>query len=306
MVFGRVSSARRALQRAYDAEDAEAVARAHAELTEVAPGDASAWFDRGLHAKRQRDWALAAECNERALTLEGEGTDNPSAWNLGIAATALGDAVTARRAWLAYGIALPPEDDPAGGTFGTVPVRLNPDPQRPGETPLLVDGAEHATEVVWIDRLSPAHGVVLNVPTPASGHRFRDVVLHDGVPAGERRSGDRLVPVFDELALLERSSLPTLEVDVRVTSDEDLTALFDAFEAQGLGATEWASTVRTLCRACSEGSPVDAEGHDHPPPSAADDERRVALAAPPEVAEQILVQWASVPGRSHGRVERAF
>jgi hypothetical protein len=181
-------------------------------------------------------------------------------------------------------------------------VRLNPEPQQPGESPVLVDGEAHATEVVWIDRLSPAHGVVLNVPTPASGHRFRDVVLHDGVPTGERRSGDRLVPVFDELALLERSPLPTLEVEVRGADDAGLEELVDAFEARGLGATEWARTVRVLCRACSEGAPVDAAGHDHAPAGTTGGLRRVALAATPDVAEELLARWASVPGRSHGPV----
>jgi hypothetical protein len=148
--------------------------------------------------------------------------------------------------------------------------------------------------------------VIIVVPTPSSGHRFGDVVLHDGVPAGERRSGDRTVPVFDELALLERSALPTLEVEVRVGEEADVTALLDLFEAQGLGATEWASTVRILCRACSEGAPVDAAGHDHAPAGPRPGVRSLALAAPPEVAEELLTRWAAVPGRSHGPVEQVL
>jgi tetratricopeptide (TPR) repeat protein len=117
--LGRASSVRRALRRAYAADDADGIARALAHLTELRPGDAAAWFDRGLHAKRQRDWALSAECNARALELERDGVDNPSAWNLGIAATALADWPAARRAWLAYGIALPPEEQ-ATGSLGSV------------------------------------------------------------------------------------------------------------------------------------------------------------------------------------------
>jgi len=33
----------------------------------------------------------------------------------------------------------------------------------------------------------PAHAVIVRVPLPESGHRFRDVLLHDGEPRGTRR-----------------------------------------------------------------------------------------------------------------------
>jgi hypothetical protein len=44
-------------------------------------------------------------------------------------------------------------------------------------------------EVVWGQRIDPARIVVKNVPLPQSGHRWGDIVLHDGAPNGLLQNG---------------------------------------------------------------------------------------------------------------------
>ena len=56
----------------------------------------SAWYNRGLIAKFELRWADSLEFNRRATELDPG--NMPGWWNLGIAATAVGDWETARRA----------------------------------------------------------------------------------------------------------------------------------------------------------------------------------------------------------------
>lgn len=260
-----------------DAGDAIRAGELARELVDVAPDSYLAWFEAGLYSKARAEWPEAAKRNQRALDLftpsDAEEFDgvNPAAWNLGIAATALGDWETARRAWIAFGIeGLAVNPDPIDDDFGVAPIRLNPD--RPS-LPHQVLPQIGATAVVWCWRRSPAHAVIASVPLPESGHRFRDVILNDSEPKGSRRRDDREVSVFDELARLEESGLPTWQVRVSGVGDGDLQALSDLLGPRGLGMDEW-SGIRILCAACSHGSP-DLE-HVHEPERA--EEVRVGLA----------------------------
>jgi len=146
-------------------------------------------------------------------------------------------------------------------------------------------------EVVWIERLCPTRGRVVNVPV-TGGRRYGEIVLHDGEPKGERIVDGTTYPVFDELLLFEPSDLPTLEVTVNAAGTADLEALLGLFTGSGFGA-EPASGVNVLCACCSEGSHhQDREVH-----SGA---QLVSLAAPEDEARGLLERWAAetVIGRS--------
>lgn len=290
-------------RRASAAEDADAEKAILQRIIELYPNTSWAWFDLGLRAKWARNWEQAAVLNHRALELDGEERENPSAWNLGIAATALGDWRTARRAWTAYGVALlpGPEDEPINDDLGLTPVRLNPSPRYPGETELMLDGRVYDTEVVWCQRLCPARAIIRNVPLPESGHRFGDVVLHDGEPVGERRLGDVTRSVFNELARLERSGIPTLEVEVVSPQPDGLDALLEEFLDRDLGAEDWTTSVQVLCRACSEGA-MDGD-HDHDAGEPAPQTRRLGIAAPLELADELVDGWVvGKSGRDRGPI----
>lgn len=260
-----------------DAGDLDGAAAAYAEAVRLDSTLSSAWFNLGLVHKRRRDWPEALRCNRSALARGGPPGD-PAWWNLGIAATALRDWETARRAWRGYGIDVPDGDGEIEMRLGLVPIRVAPDT---------------AAEVVWCDRLDPARGRIDNVPFPQSGRRWRDIVLHDGEPAGERRLDGRAVPVFDELELWQRAPLPTTVVEVAAdeTAVEDLR---ETAESAGWAVQDWTASVRVLCAECSRGTP----GHEHDPAAdAGRRDRRVGIAAPPEDVPALLAAWA---GRNAG------
>lgn len=236
-------------QAANEAADAGSAGKYASELLKVTPDSFFSWFEAGLLSKARANWAESVERNQRALDLFTErdaiefGGASPAAWNLGIAATALGDWATARRAWAAYGLAgFDGEDGPIDVDCGVAPVRINPDrASLPHQ--LLPDMG--ATEVVWCWRRSPAHAVINSVPLPESGHRFRDVLLHDGAPEGTRLSEGQEVPVFNELERLDSSMIPTWQAQITGADQEDLQALADTLGPRGLGIDEW-SGIRMM------------------------------------------------------------
>src|SRR5882757_6873912 len=251
-------------QAACDAGDFDRQTEILKVITATYPDVSWGWYDLGLRMKWIRDWRGSRDANRRALTLLDSTANAPEAWNLGIAATALGDWETARQAWSAFGVELPdaPAAEPIDGDFGFTPVRLNPDP-RFAEPLFTLNGTRYETEVVWAHRLCPARARIMNVPLPESGHRRGDVVLHDGDPVGERRLGDSSRSVFNEIAFLESGPYATLTTTIEAGADEDLGPLQDLFDARGYAVESWTESVQLLCKACSEGT-SDAV-HDHPP-----------------------------------------
>src|SRR5262245_16274074 len=82
-------------------EDAE---RAYRAAATADPTWSVPFYNLGLRCKYQSRWVESLEFNRRAAELNPD--DQASWWNLGIAATAVGDWAEARRAWRACGIKL--------------------------------------------------------------------------------------------------------------------------------------------------------------------------------------------------------
>jgi hypothetical protein len=246
------------------------------ESIEAVPLEGPPWFNLGLVFKWKKKWAHAAACNRRSIEL-GADSGDPAYWNLGIAATALHDWATARSAWAGYGIDIDPGDGPIEMILGLTPIRINPSGR---------------SEMCWGRRIDPARAVLENVPLPGSGHRWGDVILHDGAPSGERTVGGHSYPVFDELERWEASPVPTWEC--LVTGDTG--SLVDAVRAAGCALEDWSAGIRTLCRACSEGVP---DSHEHGGLPADPAGAHVGAAGPGEVIEALLDEWVS------GRPERS-
>jgi tetratricopeptide (TPR) repeat protein len=227
--------------------DQDGALQAYLRAGKAHPHWAVPWFNAGLIHKYRGDWAASLAANAEAVRRD-PGNEG-ALWNLGIAATALGDWSTARRAWQRYGIGVPDGDGPVEFFVGLTPIRVHGD---------------EASEVVWSDRIDPARAILRNVPTPACGHRYGDLVLHDGAANGYRLRGEREVPVFDALELIAPSDFATYEVSVEDAASEDIDALIKRFEATDGRAENWSTSMQVLCKACSEGRPY-GEGHDHPP-----------------------------------------
>lgn len=258
--------------RAWDAEDwqrAGELLEAAVRREPDAGHSGKLWFDAALAYKFLRDWPKAYELGKQAAARAPRGVQEPAFWNLGIAATMLRDWSTARDSWRGYGIDVPAGDEEIFGDFGITCVRVT--------TPT-------GQEVVWAKRLCPTRARLLTVPFDPA-RRFGEVVLHDGVPNGERVLHGTAVPVFDEITLFTPSELATLSVTVVAPAIDDLEALLAAFGQRDLGA-EVLSSGQLLCKCCSEGSQAAER-------TLQAGRQTVLLAAPEQRATELLDQWRS-------------
>ncbi|MFM9923145.1 tetratricopeptide repeat protein [Variovorax sp. H27-G14] len=260
-----------------DDGDQDGALVAYAQASAVHPHWASPWYNAGLIHKYRGEWAASLQANDRAVACDPG--NRGAIWNLGIAATALGDWVTARRAWRQYGIDLPHGEGPVDYFVGLTPIRVHGD---------------EGTEVVWADRIDPARAILRNVPTPACGHRYGDLVLHDGAPNGYRLRGEREVAVFDALELIAPSDYATYEVSVDNATQAQIDTLIERFKAADAVAENWTASMEVLCRACSEGRPHAEGGHHHGPDEApaALGPWRLGIASRDEaMVQRVLDEW---------------
>jgi tetratricopeptide (TPR) repeat protein len=211
------------------------------ETIKAAPLWATPYYNVGLMYKYQGDWHNSLNYNEMAVQLDP--TDKPSIWNWAIAATALKDWRTARKAWRKFGIPVPFGDENAEirMKIGSTPVRLKTN-----------------REVVWVTRIDPARAIIDNVPTAESKRRYKDIILNDGAPNGMRTYDGHDFPVFDELELFEKSGYATFSAWVSVLRPQSLESLEKTLEEKDCGFENWTKTIRYVCKQCSEGKP-----HEH-------------------------------------------
>lgn len=282
---------------AMDAGELEQASRHFDALLQRHPDDRYYHYMRGLAHKYLLDWPTSLQHNLSAIALSEESSESAH-WNAAIAATALGDWERARALWTACGIEIAEGCGPIVDDFGVAVVRLNP--WGSGET-------------VWARRIDPVRARVLNVPLPESGHRFGDIVLHDGASTGTRWDGERNVVVFNALQRCEPSDFTTHAVFVTCDRSEDLLALREA-TAPGIGYIEdWTNSVRYYCMRCSYGAP-----HTHDAAATKDDwvrERNLGIAAQSrKPVEHLLRQWErggrgrridSIETREHAIPERS-
>lgn len=230
-------------------------------------------YNIGLIYKYRKQWPESFRYNKRAVDLEPN--DEAANWNLAIAATALRDWTVARSVWRHLGMPIEEGLGPIEVDFGMTPVRLNPED----------DG-----EVVWGRRVDPVRVRILSIPFPSSGFRYGDVVLHDGAPVGYREYEGREYSVFNTLELFASSAYSTYEVELTVKQQEDIEALHHICDELSVACEDWTSSVRTICRQCSEGHPH--EHHDNEQEEHWKDRHLVGLASMDEtVFQRVLEKW---------------
>lgn len=235
----------------------------------------------GVAYKHAKDFRRSLAASLRALELDAEKAGGGAFWNAGVAATALADWPRARWAWSKLEIQLPPGDGPPDMNIGTTPIRVCCDDE---------------PEVVWCHRIDPARARIESIPTPETGRRYRDLLLHDGEPRGKRRYGERLLSVFNELAVLEQSPFRTFGVELMAPSAGDVDELY-ALVAKGCSAAleDWSASLEIVCKQCSEGVPHEHEPRPEPPWKA---ERRLAVATTDDDVFELIEKWA---GKRAGR-----
>jgi tetratricopeptide (TPR) repeat protein len=232
-------------------------------------------YNLGLLFKEQRQWEQSLDYNQRATALDP--SSEAAWWNLGIAATALGRWDVARAAWRGFGIKIPEGEGPLDFPCGYGPIRLNADG----------DG-----EVVWAHRIDPARAVISNIPLPESRHRWQDVVLNDGAPVGYRTYKGKEIPVLNALQLLEASAFGTFVARVQMPNRRDYLLKLAEIAEKGEGSAEdWSTSVRMICKACSEGRLHETHDTQAAPPEGT---HLIALAARDRAhASSILSAWES-------------
>ncbi len=272
---------------AFDGGKLSEASRLFGALLELEPGSHAYHYMRGLVHKYLRDWPVSLQHNLRAIETADE-PDEASQWNAGIAATAMREWSVARQQWKACGIAIPDGEGPVETDFGVVSVRLNP---------------WAAGETLFARRIDVVRARLLNVPLPESGHRFGDIVLHDGASTGQREMDGRTVPVFNVLERLKPSDFTTHAVFVRCDRPEDMDELLES-SLPGIGYVEdWTHSIVHYCLRCSYGTP-----HRHDAAANEDSwnpDRNLGIAAQSRASvDRLLHQWtASGSGRSVDSVE---
>ena len=191
-------TAARMMARQRDA-DAESACR---RLIEIDPNNSSHHYNFGLFLKtrgRFRDGVLA---NRTAIDLAGERIDSHE-WNLGICATGGRQGELALEVWKSM------DQKIAMGRFGLPEGRYAQVKVRLAERPLAerTPDRDHPglEETIWIERLSPCHGIVRSVLYQRLGVDYGDVVLFDGAPITYHSYDGERVPVFPHLATLARN-----------------------------------------------------------------------------------------------------
>lgn len=240
---------------------------------------ASDWYapyaNLGIACKHTGDFARSLSASLRAYELNPQRAGNGVLWNVGVAATALGDWAHARWAWSMVGIPVPDGEGPIDMNIGMTPIRVSCD-----ESP----------EVVWCHRIDPARARIESIPTPETGRRYHDLVLHDGEPRGKRNYRDQVLSVFDELAILEVSPYRTWKVDVVAASQDEVDELFRLTADRSDAALEdWTGSLEILCKECSEGAPHE---HREPPDPPWKPERMIGIATTDDAVFHLIQKWS--------------
>lgn len=252
-------------------------------IINLSPDWSTPYYNLGLIYKYQCDWCESFHFNQKAL--EFNLNNEPAHWNLGIAATALKDWKTARQAWNFFGLNLDINTDEVSMDLGSTPVRINPN---------------HNAEVIWARRIDPARTIIESVPFPESMHRYNDLLLNDGAPVGYRMSNGKEYPVFNELQLLEKSNFKTFSVVAETDNQNEIDQLAQLCDNEEIGFEDW-TTVRLLCKKCSEGIPH--EHHDQDNKVSSIGVRKLGLAATSkDIIEKVLKKWSILAGVKHSNI----
>ncbi|MGJ4925658.1 tetratricopeptide repeat protein [Bradyrhizobium sp. HKCCYLS2038] len=277
-VLRGLATAARMLGRQYDV----IAESSYRKLTELAPQDGAQHYNLGLLYKTRGRFVDGMIANQIAVSLVEE-PDQSYLWNLGICATGAGDATTARDAWRRLGLTIDigrfglPEGD-----FGQCKVKLAERPLAERTADCDDPGFE---ETIWIERLSPCHGVVRSVLYRNLGVDFGDVILHDGAPITHHAYGELRIPVFPHLATLRRQNYQMFDFAGTQETPEQLAELSRGLDRDAVIYSHSESMV-WLCANCWRSADID---HEHLEKMEAHVVKG-RIAAPPDMTPENLLE----------------
>lgn len=236
----------------------EIAQNSHRKLTEINPRNSAYHYNLGLFFKTRGKFEEGVKSNQTAASLADEGADNCE-WNLGICATGAGNAAVALDVWKRMGQKV------EMGRFG-LPEGSYPECKVTlAERPLAERTADQddpgLQETIWIERLSPCHGIIRNVPYDDLGVDYGDVILIDGAPITYHNYGGTRIPVFPHLATLIRRNYRFFDFAGTQHERGQLSAVSDDLDEDAI-IYPHSENVKLLCANCWRDPDIDHENHD--------------------------------------------
>lgn len=250
-------------------------------LTEIDPRKSEHHYNLGLFYKTRGRFAEGAEANRVAASLTQDEVESYE-WNLGICATGAGNAETALDVWKRMGqkIELGRFGLPEGGYF-SCKVKL-------AERPLAERTADSddpgREETVWIERLSPCHGIIRSVLYGKLGVDYGDVILTDGAPITHHTYGEQQIPVFPHLATLLRRNYQFFDFAGTQETARQLADITDELDGDAVIYSH-SEGFKIMCANCWRNPDIDHADHEQM-------EKHVVvgrIAAPPDIAPARLL-----------------
>ncbi|MFK7990957.1 MAG: hypothetical protein AB8I08_33360 [Sandaracinaceae bacterium] len=236
---------------------AEAVGAIESALSLASRGDW--WGDLAIVQKRGRDFSASLEAAKKARAALGN--QKPVLWNLAIAATATGDGELAAEAWAALGLPVERVGDGLPFVEGLEPaqVRLPTVGAGHGLAPFVPDEAA-GFELVWVQPLSPCHGVVRSPTFRDAMADFGDVVLWDGAPVGVSEIDGKAVPRFPLLSPLHQGDERRFRF-LTLEQEEGQTDALGAALEHGAILYRHGERVEHVCPRCAAGETLIKHEH---------------------------------------------
>ena len=227
-------------------------------LIELAPQRSHHHYNLGLFCKTRGWFAEGLRANQAAAALEDEPFEG-RVWNEGICATGAGEGELALAIWQGMGQKI------RMGRFGLPEGRYATCKVRLAQRPLAERGATEddpgLEETIWIERLSPCHGIVRSVLFQRLGVDYGDVVLVDGAPITYHRYGEDQIPVFPHLATLQRRGYQFHDFAGTQQQPRQLAEVSEALAEDAVLYVHTEQFVR-LCAVCWRSQQADHEQHE--------------------------------------------
>jgi tetratricopeptide (TPR) repeat protein len=260
----------------------ELAKKSYARLVELLPQKAWPHYGQGLYCKTRGLFQQGVISNQKAIEVAAEPTQ-AYFWNLGICATGAGQGEVALKVWKELGQKI------EMGRFG-LPEGVYPSCKvKLAKFPLAERSSENdypeLEETIWIERLSPCHGIIRSVLYQELGVDYGDVILFDGAPITYHTYGDEQIAVFPHLATLRRQKYQFFDFCGTQSENGELGQLSEFLERDSVVYSH-TENYKVLCSPCWNDQDLQHE-HDET------EEQHVVMgriAAPPEVSPRTLLR----------------
>lgn len=259
-------------------------------LAELLPDKAWVHFNHGLFYKTRGQFEKGVTTNQKALDACDTNEDKePYLWNLGICATGAKNGALALKIWTDMGNKLKP------GRFALPEGRYPSCKVKLAEHPLAQrdEESDHPgiEETIWVERLSPCHGIIRSVLYNDIGVNYGDVILFDGAPITFHKYGENNIPVFPHLATLLKQEYQLYNFSATQEKSGAINALDRNFN-NDVVIYSHTENYREICSTCWNDETIDHADHEQT------ENRNVVtgrIAAPPDInAADLLAQIDNV------------